>query len=299
MKLTILAIACIPAALFAQTFTTIDYPGAAATVPFALNAQGDVLGTWRDAGGKNHGFYLLRDETFVGGPLFVGFDCQQAAMTRPFAMNSRGEAVGNYQDASGVWHGFYLDMASPSSWEAAGARCKTLDPKGSLGSDTNTGAFGISEAGEIAGQFENPKGRLHAYLLRGDVYLTFDLADGPTNGAWGITPQGDPFGHLQADGDRMKGWLLTRRGAQVFEFPPAESNTMSCPFGGNSNGELVGHYQRVNDQIRGFLYSNGRFVSLDVPGSTSTTAYGINDNGLIAGTYIDKDKKMHGFLMRR
>ncbi len=289
---TFFGIAAFPAALFAQTFTTIDYPGAVATAPFAINARGEALGAWRDTGGSFHGFYLTRDQ------VFVGFDCQGAVMTRPHGMNSKGEAVGQYLDASGVWHGFYLDMASPSSWLEAGAQCTALDPTGSIGSDLNTGAFGISEAGVIAGQFENPKGRLHGFLIWGGVYLTFDLVNGATNGAWSITPQGDPLGHLQADGDRMKGWLLTRKGLQLLEFPPAELNIMSCPFGANARGDIVGHYQRAKEQVRGFVYSGGQFLSIEVPNSTATNAYGINDSGVIVGTYYDKNSRIHGFLMR-
>lgn len=220
-------------------------------------------------------------------------------MTRPHAINSKGDAVGQYLDATGVWHGFQLPMASPSSWEAAGARCVSIDPKGSLGFDTNTGAFGISEAGEISGQFENPKGVFHGFLFWGGVFLTFDLVDGPTNGAWTMTPQGDPLGHMQATGDRMKGWLLTRKGLQVLEFPPAEMNIMSCPFGANSKGDVVGHYQRINEQVRGFLYTGGSFISIEVPDSTGTNAYGINDDRVVVGTYYDNNSKTHGFVMRR
>lgn len=292
LSLCAIALACISTGLLAQTFTTIDYPGAAATVPFSITSHGDVLGAWRDGGGNFHGFYL------AAGTNFVAFDCQGAVMTRPRTMNSKGEAVGQYLDASGVWHGFYLDMRSPSSWEEAGARCTPVDPNGSVGSDNNTGAFGISDAGEIAGQFENPKGRLHAFLRWGEVFLTFDLVDGPTNGAWTMTPQGDVLGHLQAAGDRMKGWLLNRQGLRVFEFPPAELNTMSCPFGANSKGAIVGHYQRAKEQVRGFLYTGGEFISIEVPDSTGTNAYGINDSGLIVGTYYDKNSITHGFLMR-
>ncbi len=146
--------------------------GGSSTLAYAINAQGDILGRWVDAG-YGHAFFL------IGGRTYVGFDCQGAVRTRPYGMNSKGEAVGDYQDASGVWHGFYLDMASPASWEEAGARCVRLDPKGSVSSAAN----GISEAGEIAGSFTDAQNRSHAFLLWGQVYLVFDLLDGPTNGA--------------------------------------------------------------------------------------------------------------------
>jgi uncharacterized membrane protein len=172
-------------ALVAQTFTTIDYPGAAATQAKAINARGEILGNWQDAAGNLHAFLL-------SGSVFVSFDCQGAVSTRPIAMNSKGEAVGQYRDAAGKWRGFYLNMAGPASWEEAGAKCVTVEPKGSVGRDLNTGAFGISEAGEIAGEFDDSEGLYHGVLTRGGVHFTFDLIDGALwNGALAITPQGD------------------------------------------------------------------------------------------------------------
>jgi probable HAF family extracellular repeat protein len=276
----------------AQTFTTIDYPGAVATQARAINAPGDILGTWQDANQNWHGFLLSRG-------VFVGFDCQGAISTRPNKMNSQGEAVGNYMDAAGKFRGFYLHMALPSSWEEAGARCVAIEPKGSMGKSINTGALGISEAGDIVGQFDDSEGNFHGVLSRGGVHFIFDLVDGPWNGALAITPQGELLGHMRATGDRMKGWWLTRGGLRLIEFPPAESNSMSCPVGVNSKGEVVGHYQRTGDQVRGFLYSNGNYVSIEAPDATYTEARGINDDGVIVGLYTDKNSKTHGFVMRR
>jgi probable HAF family extracellular repeat protein len=46
----------------------------------------------------------------------------------------------------------------------------------------------------------------------------------------------------------------------------------------------------------GFLLDNGTYTTLDVPGSTSTQAWGINDSGEIVGTYADAGGGQHGFL---
>src|SRR5512139_1979899 len=71
----------------AQQYTTIDYPGAAATQAVAINQDGTILGTWQDGSGNWHAYLL-------SGGQFVGFDCQGAVSTRPVSMNSRAEAVG-------------------------------------------------------------------------------------------------------------------------------------------------------------------------------------------------------------
>jgi uncharacterized membrane protein len=293
--LTIISVTVLAPLAMAQTqlgVNTIDYPGAVATQAWAINAAGDILGSWQDASNNWHAYFLR-------GGVFIGFDCQGAVSTLPYALNSKGEAVGAYRDASGKWRGFYLHMASPSSWEEAGAKCVTVEPKGSMGKSSSTGAFGISEGGDIVGEFDDSEGKFHGVLTRGGVHFIFDVADGPWNGAFAFTSQGDMLGHVQATGDRMKGYVLTRDGLQLIEFPPGEANTMTCPFGVNSHGDIVGHYMRTGDQIRGYLYSKGTYVSIDVPEATMTDVRGINDNGLIVGFYTDKNSQTHGFLTRR
>jgi len=39
------------------------------------------------------------------------------------------------------------------------------------------------------------------------------------------------------------------------------------------------------------------FTSFDVPGATSTTAWGINADGAVVGAYVDSAGKQHGFLL--
>lgn len=43
----------------ADTFTAIDYPGAANTLVRRMNPRGDLVGNYRDAAGM-HGFLMLR-----------------------------------------------------------------------------------------------------------------------------------------------------------------------------------------------------------------------------------------------
>jgi hypothetical protein len=42
------------------TFTTIDYPGAASTMIFGINAAGDLVGAAKDSTGVQHGFVARR-----------------------------------------------------------------------------------------------------------------------------------------------------------------------------------------------------------------------------------------------
>jgi probable HAF family extracellular repeat protein len=57
----------------------------------------------------------------------------------------------------------------------------------------------------------------------------------------------------------------------------------------------VGRYQDASLVTHGFLYIDGIFTSLDMPGARATSAQGINNRGQIVGYYEEQDG-LHGFL---
>jgi probable HAF family extracellular repeat protein len=76
-------------------------------------------------------------------------------------------------------------------------------------------------------------------------------------------------------------------------------------YGINNNGQVVGYYAKEvalgtrQTALYGFLYDKTRtpvFTTLDVPGSSGTLAYGINDKGQVVGSYLDSTLASHGFL---
>ena len=64
----------------------------------------------------------------------------------------------------------------------------------------------------------------------------------------------------------------------------------------SSVGDVVGRYL-AGTAWRAFALREGVFTNFAYPGSTKTTAMGINTRGDIAGTYLDSDGKGHGFLL--
>jgi len=75
-------------------------------------------------------------------------------------------------------------------------------------------------------------------------------------------------------------------------------------FSNNDEGAIVGTYTDVNMVYHGFLRTpDGKFIALDAPGAgsasgsnTGTTAYSINDLGVITGAVDDSDNTNHGFV---
>lgn len=71
-------------------------------------------------------------------------------------------------------------------------------------------------------------------------------------------------------------------------------------FGMNPRGDMAGYYVAPGAPSRGFLLSQGTYSTIQVPGSTSTTAWGINARGEIVGDYWDIIGGVaaeHGFLL--
>jgi uncharacterized membrane protein len=55
----------------------------------------------------------------------------------------------------------------------------------------------------------------------------------------------------------------------------------------NNHGSIVGFYNNSDGVFHGFVYDSGNFTTVDFPGSSDSGAFGINDNGIIVGTYND------------
>jgi uncharacterized membrane protein len=68
----------------------------------------------------------------------------------------------------------------------------------------------------------------------------------------------------------------------------------------NNFGQIVGF--AVASNASGFFYSKGKFKTITVPGSSGTTvAWGINDSGIVVGSYVGctPSCNYHGFALRR
>jgi hypothetical protein len=73
-------------------------------------------------------------------------------------------------------------------------------------------------------------------------------------------------------------------------------STATIARGMNNSGAVVGSAMQSGSTI-GFLYRNGTFTPVAVPGASSTTAAGIDDIGQIVGFYtLAGDSRTHGFL---
>src|SRR5438093_1446338 len=129
--------------VFAFTFTTIDVPGATLTNAIGINARGQIVGAYADAGGAFHGFLL-------DGGTFTTIDVPGATFSAAFGINNRGQISGFYVDVSGTEHGFLLDKGIFA----------TIDVPGAM----STSALAMNARGQIVGSFTDAGGTVHGFV---------------------------------------------------------------------------------------------------------------------------------------
>lgn len=272
------------------TFTTIDVPGATATVAFGINAEGTTVGRYVSAG-RTHGFVRTPDGEITT------IDFPGAGFTASGAINNRGDIVGWYTlpTSAAIRHGFLLKDGEFTSF----------DPPGSI----FTNALGIDERGDITGRYctrspcrEPGSGDFHGFLLRDGEFTVIDVPGSIETNAWKINDRGEIVG---GDGPvaGVVELFLYRDGAYTtFSLPNGKS--LSEDNGGiNARGDIVGKYCdvspcRIGPSGHGFALTRDGFVTIDVPGSTGTSAYGINARRDVAGGYFDAAGTLHGFITR-
>ena len=268
-------------------FVKIDFPNAIATTASSINARGDISGRYDDANGVVHGFLLRKG-------VFSTIDFPHASFTSARAMNARGDIAGRIHDANGNDHAFLLRDGQFTQIDFPGT-------------DTGTVGRGINNAGDITGNYPNPNcGDCESGFIRRDgVFYDVHIPNGFTSDIWSAQDNGQVMvGDAAMEPDfALHGFIRNKRGEfHLIDFPG-----LSVPCTGprwiNERGDIVGLFAYVNSiddcyagpPLHGFLLRQGEYIAIDVPGSTSTTVLGINDDGVIVGGYADKQGVDHGF----
>jgi hypothetical protein len=73
-------------------------------------------------------------------------------------------------------------------------------------------------------------------------------------------------------------------------------STAEYGLGLNNLGQVVGSYSDNAENLGGFLYSGGKYVTVDAPGAEDTVFSGINDWGQIVGTASYSNGSSHNFI---
>jgi probable HAF family extracellular repeat protein len=163
--------------------------------------------------------------------------------------------------------------------------------------------FGINDSNIIAGGYTDSSGILHGFYgpPDGSNYTTFDFDDGTTPEARFI------FNDGSITGLSLGGFVF---GEEFHRSPTGKVRILKDPAGnvmdgvaqgGNDKGVYVGDYLDTDGATRLGFKGKGRnykkqFILKGIEGVTSTNPRQINNNGNMAGGYIDSNGIQHGFV---
>jgi probable HAF family extracellular repeat protein len=197
-----------------------------------------------------------------------------------YDINNLGQIVGDYRANAGtntyafLYHGgTYTTLPDPTP------------------SPEFFAAYGINDEGQIVGTYvNNAASAQYGFLYSGGHYKTIKdpLATAVYTNAFGINDLGDIVGDFGNLNTKVGAGFLYVNGTYTTISDPL-GNEYSAAFDINNLGEIVGQYATGSSTtltgIYGFLYKDGAYITISVPGALYTFAQGINDFGQVVGTY--------------
>jgi hypothetical protein len=256
-------------------FKTVNVPNASATLVYAINNSGEVVGYYTGGGCSQTscGFSLSNGNLLT-------IECTVENATDAFDISNTGEIVGTYSYFGGV-HGFV--------WQGNGFCFDIVDPLG----PTETEAWGVNDSGQIVGWYINSSAIYQGFEYDNGTYTTISCAGWANTRAYGINDAGVIVGDVfNSTAGPFSGFTSKSGTCTIFNYPNA---TSTYGRGINKNNQVTGFYTDSTGTF-GFGAAGSNFVSISYPGSTATLAYHASDRPKVAGFYSDTSGVTHGFF---
>jgi probable HAF family extracellular repeat protein len=161
---------------------------------------------------------------------------------------------------------------------------------------TWTEASGVNDLGQVVGTYTDADGVAHGFMYQNGVYTVLDYPGMSHNYAFGINNDGAVVGSFSPVIPRGPYSASLRTSAGVwsaYDFPGHETDGRAI----NSAGHIVGIYNSgPGTPDHGFLKIGDNYTSIDYPGAPITFVMGINDAGLVTGTYRNTQGLVNGFV---
>lgn len=258
-------------------FRTFTVPVAETGGPSDINDRGDVVGSYTDAAGIQHGFQVDRRDCLVT----IDYPGPPRSKNEAIGINDRGQIVGVYgqygDETTGESHAYVRDRRGFSSYDVPGA--------------VATGAFKNNDRGQIVGVYSNESrdrvgtADAHGFVLEDGELTRINAPDAALTFLFDINDRGEILGvGANADNTEGFGFIRDRRGAYT-RLPDVPGASATIPLSLNNRGQVVGVYVDGDGSQHGYLLSRGRFTTIDVPGAAATDAFGINDRGQVVGAF--------------
>ena len=168
-----------------------------------------------------------------------------------------------------------------------------------------TQVTGLNDTGTTVGFWANDKGANFGFYrtsgghYQNADYPTGDKASPPVDQLLGVNDQGIAVGFYNDSNGNSHGYGYSIRSHRYHRItvPGATSVTAAAI---NNRNDVAGFETNSAGTTEGFLKLNdGRVTTLNVPGSSMTQAFGINDGDVVVGTYqvgTGDNAVSHGFI---
>lgn len=271
----------------------------------------DFYGLFRLAAAALVTLLPLSTEIAGSGPdqQFLTVDPPGSVDTRPFGITDSGDVVGLYITTDTKVHGFLFTRGVYTSIDVPGAiRTNALGVTELQSPSDDEQVPGAGRGLAVVGRYDTANGVAHGYVLRDGAFATIDYpypagyAGTRFTVATGINPRGDIVGRYQGTDGLFHGFTLIDGEFTTIDHPEGRAiHALAI----NHRGDLAGCSYRDApatmpcgcDGQRGFVYKQGAFTTVDVPGAISTGLTGVNRRGDIVGNYQDAAGRRRGLVL--
>ena len=243
------------------TFTALGTLGGYLSYATGINASGQVIGSSQITTSDSSFHAALWNGSSATDLGSLGQNISYAN-----GLNDSGQVVGEAPTTSGT-HAFSYTANS-------------MQDIGTLGGSTSL-AYAINNSGQIVGCSTTSSGPCHAFLYSGGNMQDLGTLGAGASRATGINNSGQIVGYSNFD--------LYINQEHAFIYSAGSMQDLGTPVGSssqawdiNDSGQTVG-FVLQNGGYNAFLYSGGTMQRL-YGNNGNTTAYGINNAGLVVGT---------------
>ncbi|MGZ4845971.1 MAG: hypothetical protein ACXV75_14785 [Candidatus Angelobacter sp.] len=214
--------------LFKGKFTPFTFPGSVSTGAFDINNHAQIVGSYSDRTGRNHGFFVQS-----GG--FQTIDVPGAVNgTFPNGINNTGDIVGGFFGSSGGERSFLLHRGKFTFFRFPGS--------------VSTEATSININSVIVGTYRNTLvgGRIHGFMVRNGAFATLDFPGAVNTFPGKVNDRGDIVGSYEKSDFTAHGFVLSRGKFTTIDKPPEAPGTQTNIRGVNNLSRIVGSFSDAN-----------------------------------------------------
>ncbi|GJE43280.1 Ig-like domain-containing protein [Methylobacterium soli] len=194
---------------------------------------------------------------------------------------------------SGTVFGYYIDNYGSHSFIDASGNFSTFTyPNASA-----TSIRGISSSGEIVGNFTDSGGEAHGFVYSSGISTAIDAPGASYTSVAGINATGHIVG-TYIDSKGQHGFLDTNDTFTTLDAPESRyTSATAIDDAGHVFGTNFASPGGATTRQQAFVYANGSVTveELHPPGGRPPSLGGVNEEGVVYGTYSDTTGR-HGFL---